>query len=313
MNQPPADHHDKLSERPKILVVDDQSVNILLVREIFKHDYGVFMAQDGEQAIAQCQAVMPDLVLLDLVMPGMDGFEVCRRLKADARTRAIPIIFVSAQREEADEVRGFELGAVDYITKPVNQTILRARVRTHLELKRQTDLLSTIALIDGLTGIANRRKFDQDLQVDWLQCARNQQPISLLMLDVDYFKRFNDHYGHQVGDDCLRQVAQAIRQSIRRTIDLAARYGGEEFACVFPDTDANGAAYLAQNILSAIRGLAIPHTASEADSVVTVSIGIATAMARPSDSPQALVENADRQLYEAKRGGRARICAAELE
>lgn len=302
---------DKLpgAERPRILVVDDQTSNILLIRELFKNEYEIFMAQDGEQAIAQCQALMPDLILMDLVMPGIDGFEACRRLKDDPLTRAVPIIFVSAQREEADEARGFELGGVDYIIKPVNHTILRARVRTHLALKFQADLLSSIALQDGLTGVANRRKFDEALQSDWLQCARQQQPVSLLMLDVDHFKRFNDRYGHQAGDDCLRRVAQAIRLSLRRPRDLAARYGGEEFACLLPETDLEGASSLAGEILQAIRALGIPHEASDAEPTVTASIGVASMIPNGSTAPQTLVERADLQLYQAKHEGRARVSA----
>ncbi|ERE20244.1 diguanylate cyclase domain-containing protein [Pseudogulbenkiania ferrooxidans] len=302
---------DKLpgAERPRILVVDDQTSNILLIRELFKNEYEIFMAQDGEQAIAQCQALMPDLILMDLVMPGIDGFEACRRLKDNPLTRAVPIIFVSAQREEADEARGFELGGVDYIIKPVNHTILRARVRTHLALKFQADLLSSIALQDGLTGVANRRKFDEALQSDWLQCARQQQPVSLLMLDVDHFKRFNDRYGHQAGDDCLRRVAQAIRLSLRRPRDLAARYGGEEFACLLPETDLEGASSLADEILQAIRALGIPHEASDAEPTVTASIGVASMIPNGSTAPQTLVERADHQLYQAKHEGRARVSA----
>ncbi|MEN7431907.1 diguanylate cyclase [Chromobacterium sp. TRC.1.1.SA] len=302
---------DKLpgAERPRILVVDDQTSNILLIRELFKNEYEIFMAQDGEQAIAQCQALMPDLILMDLMMPGIDGFEACRRLKDNPLTRAVPIIFVSAQREEADEARGFELGGVDYIIKPVNHTILRARVRTHLALKFQADLLSSIALQDGLTGVANRRKFDEALQSDWLQCARQQQPVSLLMLDVDHFKRFNDRYGHQAGDDCLRRVAQAIRLSLRRPRDLAARYGGEEFACLLPETDLEGASSLADEILQAIRALGIPHEASDAEPTVTASIGVASMIPNGSTAPQTLVERADHQLYQAKHEGRARVSA----
>lgn len=205
--------------RPRILVVDDQTANILLIRELFKDECEIFMALDGEQAIAQCQALMPDLILLDLVMPGIDGFEVCRRLKEDPRTRAVPVIFISAQREEADEARGFELGGVDYIVKPVNRTILRARVRTHLALKFQTDLLNSIALMDGLTGVANRRKFDEELQTSWLLCARQRQPVALLLLDVDYFKRFNDRYGTRPGTTaCARWRRQCAARCSGRTI-----------------------------------------------------------------------------------------------
>ena len=300
-------------ERPKILVVDDQAVNIRLVGELFKSDCEVFMAMDGEQALAQCDAVLPDLILLDLIMPGMDGHEVCARLKANVNTRDIPVIFLSAQREESDEAYGFELGAVDYVTKPFNQTILRARVRTHLMLKRQADQLKSFALVDGLTGVANRRRFDEDLGSHWLQCVRDQAPLSLIMMDVDYFKRYNDHYGHQMGDECLRQIVQAAKQSLRRPHDLFARYGGEEFVCLLPRTDASGACELAGQMMARIRALNIPHAQSEVDQIVTVSIGVATGRPYQNIDPQSLLKLADQQLYESKQSGRARISACVAE
>lgn len=293
--------------RPKLLVVDDQVINIRLVGELFKEDYDIFMAMTGEQAIAQCQSVMPDLVLLDLVMPGLNGHEVCRRLKDDPRTEAIPIIFLSAHRDEIDEAMGFELGAVDYISKPINRTILRARVRTQIALKIQADFLKSIAHADGLTGVANRRKFDEDLEIAWLQCARNRQPLALVILDVDYFKRYNDRYGHQQGDDCLREVAQAIKRTLKRPYDMVARYGGEEFVCLLPNTDTAGARHLAGLILETVVALAIPHGGSAVNAVVTVSIGAASALAAPDLSPSALLKWADQQLYEAKRNGRAQV------
>lgn len=299
-------------DRPRILVVDDQPTNIRVIHGLFKDDCDLYMATDGEQAIAQCDAHLPDLILLDVMMPGVDGHEVCRRLKAHPRTADIPIIFLTAQHNEDDEARGFELGAVDFITKPINSVIVRARVRTHLALKFQTDLLKNIALLDGLTGVANRRKLDEDLGAQWLQCARNQQPLSLILIDVDFFKRYNDHYGHQQGDDCLRKVAEMLRLTLKRPLDTAGRYGGEEFMCILPETDLDGACRLAEQILAAIRGLGIAHAQSEIDGVVTVSLGVASTLPKHERAPLELIEAADRMLYEAKRNGRARHMAAPL-
>ena len=186
--------------RPKLLVVDDQRINILVLNELFREDCDVFMATSGEQALQVCRAQLPDLVLLDVQMDGIDGYEVCRRLKADAESRNIPVIFITAQGGEADEVRGLQLGAVDFIAKPINPVIVRARVQTHLTLKLQSDLLRSMTLFDGLTGVPNRRKFDEQLVRDWRQSQREQTALSVILIDVDHFKRYNDHYGHQAGD-----------------------------------------------------------------------------------------------------------------
>ncbi|WP_256597426.1 diguanylate cyclase [Pseudomonas sp. 31-12] len=190
-------------------------------------------------------------------MEGMDGHEVCRRLKADSATQGIPIIFITAQQQESDEVLGLELGTVDLISKPINTTIVRARVRTHLTLKLQSDLLRSMALMDGLTGVANRRKFNEDILADWRLCFREQKPLSLILVDVDYFKRYNDRYGHQAGDDCLRSVAQTLSETVRRPYDLVARYGGEEFACVLPNTVLSDAVEIAERMQERVRTLGI--------------------------------------------------------
>lgn len=302
----------KRGYRPKILVVDDQPLNIRIIYELFKDEYDVYMAVSGEQATAQCELHLPDLVMLDVIMPDMDGYEVCRRLKENISTRQIPVIFVTAQHHEADEVHGFSLGAVDFISKPVNTLLIRARVKTHLALKLHSDLMGSIALLDGLTGIANRRRFEEELQLDWLQCARVSKTLSILMIDIDHFKDFNDHYGHQSGDDCLRKVAVAIKSIFLRPHDLVARYGGEEFACLLPDTDHNGAQHLASQVVDVVRGLQIEHAKSTTAQVVTVSVGVATQRARHEALVSELVLAADKQLYEAKRSGRGRFCAQEL-
>lgn len=301
-----------IDRRPKLLIVDDQQVNILLLNELFQDDCEVFMATQGEGAIAMSQNLLPDLILLDVVMPGADGYEICRRLKADPLTCDIPIIFITVQNGEEDQIRGLELGAVDFISKPISPVIVRARVRTHLALKLQSDMLRAIALLDGLTGVGNRRQFDQDMQVAWRICLREQAPLSLIMVDVDLFKRYNDRYGHLAGDLCLKSVAGALHQSLQRPWDTLARYGGEEFICLLPKTEAQGAATIAAKLLQRIRSLEIEHLDSDVDSVVTISQGVATTIPRPGQVSDTLIAAADRQLYQAKQAGRAQACFTEL-
>ncbi|OXC73149.1 putative two-component response regulator [Caballeronia sordidicola] len=242
-------------------------------------------------------------------MDDIDGHEVCRRLKADSLTSAIPIIFVTSQNQEADEVIALGLGAVDFITKPINPVIVRARVRTHLTLKLQGDLLRASALLDGLTGVANRRKFDEDVQTDWRQCLRESAPLSLILIDIDYFKLYNDRYGHQAGDNCLKLVAMALFETLRRPYDKLARYGGEEFACLLPKTKLSGASAMAQRMQTRVSELRVEHLGSNVDQIVTISLGVASMVPTPSVTPELLLKAADQQLYEAKRTGRARVCA----
>lgn len=297
--------------RPRLLVVDDQAVNIQALYHAFAEDHQVFVATHGAQAIKLCREKQPDLVLLDIVMPGMDGYEVCTAMKADKDTCDVPIIFVTGETDEGAETRGLDAGAVDFITKPINPKIVRARVRTHILLKRQSDHLRSLTLLDGLTGIANRRSFDERLEMEWRRAFRNARPLSLLMVDVDHFKRFNDHYGHASGDECLQHIAQTLRYTLTRPGDLVARFGGEEFVCLLPDTEASGAAAVAQLLERRVRELARPHEASPSDTIVTVSIGVGHTDGRTPMSALDLVKAADAQLYRAKAAGRGRVCAAE--
>ena len=228
--------------RPRILVVDDQPANVQALHQAFAHDHQVFMATSGAQALQVCAAKQPDLVLLDVVMPEMDGYELCSLLKADAHTRDIPVIFVTAHRDEAQESHALEVGAVDFISKPINPTIVRARAKTHLTLKAQSDLLRQWVYMDGLTNVCNRRYFETRLSEEWARSVRQRTPLSVVMIDVDHFKRYNDRYGHQAGDDCLRRLAAEFKAGLQRPTDLVARYGGEEFVCLLAETPLAGRA-----------------------------------------------------------------------
>ena len=295
--------------RQRILMVDDIAANIKILSAILKHEYDILVATNGADALEIALAEQPDVILLDVMMPDMDGYEVCSRLKADARTQDIPVIFISAMNEVEDEARGLEVGGLDYITKPINPAIVKARVRIHLELKRQRDILQRISMIDGLTGIANRRRFDEALEREWRRCHRGSSPLSLILVDVDFFKNYNDHYGHLAGDECLKKVATAMADQMRRAADIVARFGGEEFACLLPETGADAAHAMATRLGEAVAALVIPHAHSVAASHVTISLGVATLIPGDGDSASGLIELADRGLYQAKQNGRNRIGA----
>ncbi len=286
--------------RPRLLVVDDQPVNIQALHHVFAADCQVLMATDGARALRLCRDRQPDLVLLDVQMPGMDGHELCAELKADPLLRDIAVIFVTAQDDPDDETRALDAGAADFITKPFNPIVVRARVRTQLTLKAQADLLRELAFVDGLTGVHNRRHFDERFQAEARRAQRSRAPLAVALADVDHFKRYNDALGHLAGDDCLRRVAAALRACLRRPTDLLARYGGEEFICLLPDTDLAGVIGVAQLMEDAVRALALPHPG--VDGSVTISLGVASGA-----SAQGLVEAADKALYLAKAAGRGRV------
>jgi diguanylate cyclase (GGDEF)-like protein len=295
--------------RAKLLLVDDSPTNLRLLGEILSSEYDILVATSGEAALEIAwDPEPPDLILLDVKMPGMDGYTACKILKEDNATRNIPIIFITAVEGSLAETKGFELGAVDYITKPYSAPVVRARVRTQVTLKEHTHLLESLAFLDGLTGIANRRQFDQVLEKEWRRMLRRNAPLSLLLIDIDHFKSFNDHYGHGAGDDCLRLVAQTIAGVIRRPGDLAARYGGEEFAVILPETDEKGAHAVAETMRAAINMLKHPHAMSPVADHITVSIGTASGIPSLDETEKGLVNAADRALYRAKTAGRNQVC-----
>ena len=298
--------------RARLLIVDDHPVSLKLAQLTFAAHFDVITADNGPTALALCQQQGPDLVLLDIDMPGMDGFEVCRQLKSDEATRDIAVIFLTAQADEAQETRGLGLFAVDFIAKPLHAAVALARINTHLLVKLQADAIRKLVFLDGLSGIYNRRFFDQQLVVEMARSVRNGLPLALILLDVDFFKRFNDQYGHQAGDDCLREIAAALKASLRRPADLVARYGGEECACILPETDFSGAMSIARLLEDRVRKKFIPHAGSEVDGVVTLSLGVAVRNGSKASEAAELLAAADEQLYHAKHTGRGRACGRLL-
>lgn len=293
--------------RPRLLLVDDVKANLLLLAKALGQDYECRLATEGASALEQAFSEPPDLILLDVMMPGLDGYEVCRRLKADPRTMNIPVIFLTHLNEEEDEKTGLEAGAIDYITKPFRLPIIKARVRNHLELKRRGDLLEQLAGMDGLTGVPNRRRFDEALLAEWNRTRRHGASLALILLDIDFFKSYNDHYGHPQGDDCLRKVAAVLAATLQRASDTLARYGGEEFAAILPETTLESAVGTAELMRRRVMGLAIPHAYSEVATCVTVSLGVAVCIPDGRNAAADLVEVADSALYQAKHAGRNRV------
>jgi diguanylate cyclase (GGDEF)-like protein len=319
-----------------LLIVDDIPENIgVLFHFLNRHGFELLVAESGEDALENVQIEHPDLILLDVMMPGLDGFETCRLLKENPETRHIPIIFMTALSDTTDKIKGFGLGAVDYITKPFRHEEVLARINTHLtivnlqkqlqaqkielekanqELQQQRDTLEKanqelqrLATLDSLTQVANRRRFDEHFEREWRRAIREQTFLSLIFCDIDYFKNYNDTYGHQAGDDCLQQVAEALNFVVRRPGDLVSRYGGEEFTVLLPNTPPSGAVQVAHTIQKHLELLKIVHPNSKVSRYVTVSIGIASLKPTLQHTPKEMLCLADGALYEAKGQGRNRV------
>lgn len=293
----------------RLLVVDDSRTILSILTKVLGEEHDVHTATTGAEALSMARQLLPDLILLDVVMPGMDGYEVCGKLKAEPELAPIPVIFLSSMRQEEDEAVGLALGAIDYLAKPISPAIVTMRVRNHIALKRYRDLLEARSYQDGLTGIPNRRRFDEMLAREWARAQRQGEKLSLLLGDVDHFKRYNDGYGHLEGDGCLQTVAQTLAGCLLRPTDLGARYGGEEFAVLLPGTDEGGALQVAERILASVRALGRPHAFSPVAPHVTLSLGAATLQPAPDQPASALVGAADQALYGAKEAGRDRVLA----
>lgn len=302
---------DENGEKDRILIVDDDPVCLKSLIGIFGHDHEVTVATTGREGVALAEQGH-DLILMDLHLPDLSGFDALKMIKADDRLAATPVIFITANQDVATEESGITLGAVDFVTKPFSPAVLRARVKTHLDLKKKTDALQALAMQDGLTHVANRRRFDEVLEQEWRRARRERAPLSLLMVDIDHFKAVNDTYGHLIGDDTLRLVAEALAEHARRPGDLVARYGGEEFAVLLHKTDAAGAINVAENLRTAVAQAFQKPTDSRLPCGVTASLGCATAFPAGEQGPRILVQAADECLYKAKRNGRNRVEGVSL-
>jgi len=301
-----------LSERGTILVVDDERA-VFDSLEIFLEDkYDLLYADNGSRGLLKARSEHVDLILLDIGMPDINGYELCRMLKSDPETESIPVVFLTAFSSRDDEARGLEAGAMDYIAKPINPAVVRARVRTQMTLKLQRDYLQVLVRQDALTALINRRGFDELLSREWRRAARSRKPLSLIMMDIDSFKPYNDNYGHIAGDQCLQQVSACLSSVLHRGGDYLTRYGGEEFAVVLTDTPFEFVELMGERLRAAVEALQIPHAHSLVKKVVTVSVGAATTIPVHTDSPSALLMEADRMLYEVKKEGRNAVRASDM-
>jgi len=313
-----------------VLLVDDQAMIAEAVRRLLANedDLNFHHCQDPAKAIKMAAEIKPTVILQDLVMPDIDGLMMVRYFRVNKATAKIPIIVLSTKEEATIKSEAFKLGANDYLVKLPDKAELIARIRYHsqayisqlerdeafraleesraklAEANRDLQKLSTL---DGLTGIANRRGFDETILKEWQRAIRSSKPISLVMLDIDFFKLYNDHYGHQGGDDCLKSVADRLNEDLHRETDFLARYGGEEFSVILPDTDLDGAIKVAEAMRESIQSMKIPHAKSNISAFVSISIGVSSVVPQQGTNPDDLISAADQTLYMAKEDGRNRV------
>lgn len=288
-----------------ILIIDDDRVSRLALAELLQNDHRILMAKDGETALKLAHSESINLILLDVSMPGMSGYDVLRRLKADALTEPIAVIFITSMIDPYSEEEGLLLGAADYILKPFHSAVVKARVNLHLKLAYQRAELERLSEVDALTGIGNRRYFDISIDTAVRQMTRLGQPLGLALIDVDFFKKYNDHYGHMAGDVALRKIAQTLQSVAQRAGDVAARYGGEEFVLILPQvTDLQ---QVLEEFRAKVTALAIPHAKSSVFDVVTISAGGVLFHPTIGLDPLSIIHQADQLLYQAKSQGRNQI------
>jgi diguanylate cyclase (GGDEF)-like protein len=294
-----------------ILVVDDEKSNLMVLNRILSPFYSIFTAKSGQEASVRIAENPPDLILLDIIMPDINGFDLLKRLKESPLTRNIPVIIITGLSNEADEERGFLLGAVDYITKPFKNAIVLARVNTHIRIVHQMRTIEKLGLIDGLTNIPNRRSFDDRIEMEWRRAIRQKTPLSFLMMDVDNFKDYNDTYGHPQGDILLQTISRIFDAAAMRPADLAARLGGEEFGVLLPDTDLASATAIAEKIRSSVEAVRLSASEGQTITGITISIGVVSLIPAEDSAISSFIAQADRNLYAAKKLGRNRVCSED--
>jgi len=297
------------SRKNSVLIVDDENSNIMALTHILSSLYTVYAAKNGQKALEAAERYLPDVILLDILMPEMDGYAVISVLKNSEKMRDIPVVFITGLGNANDEEKGLSLGAADYISKPFSPAIVKLRVKNQIKMLNQLRIIEQISMLDQLTSIPNRRGFDNRMDMEWIRAIRENTLISVLIMDVDKFKVYNDTYGHQQGDAVLQTVAITVTQSLGRPGDFAARWGGEEFVVLLPNTDLNGALHIAEKIRMNISNVVIP-CADGTDTKVTVSIGVKTQAPGQDSSRASFIAEADKALYKAKESGRNRVCHA---
>ena len=300
-------------KKPTILVVDDMTTTLLLLHDLLKDTYEVKIAKSGTKALEILESPNDiDLILLDIEMPDINGYDVCKRIKNNETIKNIPIIFITGRTSQEDEEYGLNLGAIDYITKPFNNAIVKLRIKNYLNLKIKNDMLEKLSMYDGLTNIRNRRFFDETFEKTFNEIKRDKKSLSVLMIDIDFFKPYNDNYGHGQGDETLRKVAKALEKTIKRASDFVARYGGEEFVILLKDINKDGVEAVANNLLNAVRELKITHEFSKIENYVTVSIGVSYYNSSSDITKLELLLKADETLYNVKNSGRNDFAILEV-
>ena len=290
-----------------VLIVDDENSNIMALTNILSPKYIVYAAKNGPNAIAAAEKYLPDVILLDILMPEMDGYAVITALKSSEKTQNIPVIFLTGLSNASDEEKGLALGAADYISKPFSPTIIKLRVQNQIKILNQFRIIELLSMKDQLTEILNRRGFESRMNMEWPRAIRENSLISILMMDVDHFKDYNDTYGHQQGDVVLQTIAMTVTQSLNRPGDFIARWGGEEFFVLLPNTDLAGALNIAELIRTNIeKTVILSYNGKETG--ITVSIGVNTQSPSYDNSRERFIKGADTALYKAKEAGRNRVC-----
>ncbi len=300
-------------KKPTILVVDDMTTTLLLIHDLLKDTYEVKIAKSGTKALEILESPNDiDLILLDIEMPDINGYDVCKRIKNNETIKNIPIIFITGRTSQEDEEYGLNLGAIDYITKPFNKAIVKLRIKNYLDLKIKNDMLEKLSMYDGLTNIRNRRFFDETFEKTFNEIKRDKKSLAVLMIDIDFFKPYNDNYGHGQGDETLRKVAKALEKTIKRPSDFVARYGGEEFVILLKDINKDGVEAVANNLLNAVRELKITHEFSKIENYVTISIGASFYNSSSDITKLELLLKADETLYSVKNSGRNNFAILEV-